>query len=400
MKKIIFSFLLVLTIFTLAACGKEKNSQGVFDDKVVVGNTVATSGSLSFVGVPFKAGMDAYFKMVNDDGGVAGRKIEYKQYDDGFDAATGQTYTQKLVEDDKVFALVGHFGTPTVGATQEYLDEIGIPRVYYATGISSLFQPNATGGAKGSFPVQPIYDAEGEVMVARVVNELKAKRIGVIYSNADDGKGILNGIKIKAAELKVEIVNTVQVASNAVDMSAAAQIMISSNVDAIIVAANQTPAATAVRALDDASNTIPVITSYVNADATWLTQVADAIDSFDIYGNAWIAVDLESDDYKTFAKEVGSTYAANSFAYAGWIAAATFVEGLKRVGKEPLTWDSFIKAMESKPVELPFGVVVDYANSRRVGTQAMSLLKASKVDGTPAWVVAKPIQTITEILGE
>ena len=402
MKKILLGLVLSFAVLALAACGQDESAQGVYPDRVVVGNTAATSGGLAFVGVPFKAGMDAYFDMINDEGGIAGRTIEYIQYDDEFNAALGLSYTQQLVEDDEVFALVGHFGTPTVAATREYLNDVGIPRLYYATGVSSLFNLNATGGERGSFPVQPIFDAEGEVMIARAVKDLQAQRIGVIYSNADDGRGMLRGIQLRAGELGVPLASVVQVAPDADDMSTAAQIMLAAEVDVIIVAANQVPAATAVRALDAAGSTVPIITSYVNSDATWLNGLVDVVGNFEIYGNAWIDIfDADgnpTDDYTLFAETIGTEYAANAFAFAGWIAAATFVEGLRRVGEDALTWEAFIDAMEESPVALPFGVVVDYADGRRVGTQAMALLKASKDGDTVLWVTESPIQAIRDIL--
>ena len=404
MKKVLLVLVLAFAVFTVAACGQDESAQGVFDDRVIVGNTAATSGPLAIVGVPFKAGMDAYFDMVNEEGGVNGRIIEYIQKDDEFNAALGLSYTQELVEDDQVFALVGHFGTPTVSATREYLNEVGIPRVYYATGVSSLFNLTATEGERSSFPVQPIFDAEGEVMIARAIKDLGAERVGVIYSNADDGRGMLRGIQLRAGELGVALTSVVQVAPDADDMSTAAQIMLAADVDVVIVAANQVPAATAVRALNDAGSDIPVITSYVNADATWLGGLGDVIGNFDIYGNAWIDIfnpdGSPTDDYTLFAETIGEEFAANAFAFAGWIAAATFVEGLRRVGEEPLTWEAFIDAMEESPVELPFGVVVDFANGRRVGTQAMALLKAAMVEGAPVWETERPIETITDILSD
>jgi len=405
MKKIILVAMLVLTVFTLSACSKTESSQGVTETTVTVGNTAATSGFLAFVGTPFVAGMEAYFDMVNADGGVAGRTIEYIQYDDQFDGAQGLTYTQQLVEDDEVFALVGHFGTPTVTATQSYLEEAGIPTVYYATGASILFNPSAEGGAKASFPVQPIYDAEGEVMVARAVAELEATKIGVIYSNDDAGRGMLNGIQKRASELGIALASVVQVDPTSDDLSTAAQSTKAAGVDVIIVAANQAPAATAIRALNVAGSDVPVITSYVNADATWLAGVQDVLVNFDVYASAWISIFAEdgvafSEDYNVFAEEIDTEYASNAYAFAGWIAAATFVVGLERVGTDDLTWDNFIAAMEEAPVELPFGVIVDYSDGLRVGTQAMAFLKAGVTDEVAAWATDKPIETINTILGE
>lgn len=407
MKKLVMvlAAVLVLTGAVFAAGQQEGGTaQGVTEEAVLVGNSAATSGGFAAVGVPFNQGIEAYFRMVNEAGGIAGRQIEFIHYDDEFNAAQGLTYAQRLVEDDQIFAFVGHFGTPTVGATLEYLNTIGIPRVYYATGISDLFNPEAEGGARASFPVQPIYDAEGQVMVARAVADLDAEKIGVIYTNADDGRGLLSGIELKAQELGVPLV-TAQVASDANDMSAAAQTVMGGDVDAVIVAANQVPADVAIKALAAAGNDSPVVTSYVNAAATFITGIQEVLGSFPVYANAWIELfdaDGEfSEGYTKYSEEVSKTdpaLAGNAFAMAGWVAASAFVQGLERVGTETLNWDTYIDAMESEPVVNPLGGIVDYAGGSRVGTQAMSLLKATYEEETPAWVTYKPLQDINSIL--
>ncbi len=386
-------------------------SQGVTDTVVKVGNSAATSGALAFVGTPYNAGIQAYFDMVNDAGGVAGRTIDFVTYDDEFNPANGVTYAEKLLMDDQVFAFVGHFGTPTVGATLEYLIEAGIPQVYYATGISALFNEEATGNERASFPVQPIYDAEGQVMVARATAEFSATKIGVIYTNDDAGKGILNGVEIEAANQSITLVIE-QVAATATDMSAAALSLFSQGVDVVIVAANQIPAEIAVKALNAAGNTSPVIVSYVNASPTFIANVSDVLANFDIYSSAWINIFNDdaslTDEYTLFVTEVSkidAAYAANPYAMAGWIAAAFFVEGLERVGTETLNWTNFINAMEEAPVVNPLGGSVDFADGRRAGTQSMSLLKATIIPGTDGaddsylFSSFKPMETIDEILG-
>ena len=98
---------------------------------ITVGNTAATSGAFAPVGVPFNYAQEAYFWYFENhtDGytDAAGNKytIDFKHYDDGFDGTEGSNLTTKLVEDDKVFALVGHFGSNTVAATMEYVEEMG-----------------------------------------------------------------------------------------------------------------------------------------------------------------------------------------------------------------------------------------------------------------------------------
>ena len=388
-------------------------SQGVTDTTVTVGNSAVTSGFLAFVGVPFNQGINAYFDMVNEAGGVAGRTIEFIEYDDEFNGATGVTYAEKLLMDDEVFAFVGHFGTPTVSATLDYLIDAGIPQVYYATGISALFNENATGNERSSFPVQPIYDAEGQVMVARAVGDFGATKIGVIYTNDDAGMGISMGVRLQARIEGVTLVEA-QVAGDAVDMTAAAATIMNGNVDIVIVAASQVPAEIAIKALNAAGNTNDVLVSYVNAAPTFIANIAGELANFDVYANAWL--DLFQEDgvttteaYNEYVLEISKTdplLAGNPYAMAGWIAAAFFVEGLERVGTDVLTWENYIDAMEEAPIENPFGGTVDYADGRRAGTQSMSLLLATIIPAegeTPeSYLFApfKPLETIDSILSD
>lgn len=412
MKKFLLVLTLVLVGLTLTACtDKTEAAQGVTDETVLVGNSAATSGALAFVGLPFVAGIEAYFDMVNNNGGVAGRTIEWKHYDDEFNGATGLTYAEKLVEDDEIFAFVGHFGTPIIGATETYLEEVGIPRVYYATGVGTLYNAEATGNERASFPVQPLYPAEGQVMVARAVGDFSASKIGVIYSNDDSGTSMLEGIEIEALAQGVTLVKQ-EVEYSATDLSAAAISIVQADVDFIIIAANQGTAATAIKALEVAGSDVDCITSYVNASPSFGGLVAEVVDSFDVYAGAWVEF-FEADgvttteEYNLFVTEMtkfNPDYVASVYAMTGWIAAAFFVEGLERVGEDDLTWENFIDAMEEAPIQNPFGGMIDYANGSRVGTQSMALTKLGVVAGTGddpdtyLWSVVQPIESIEDIL--
>ena len=242
--------------------------QGVDDTTIYVGNTAATTGSYATVGVPFNAGMEAAFKAYNDAGGFQGKKIELIHYDDGFDAAQGLTYTKTLVETDKVFAIVGHFGTNTVAATLDYLKEKGIPMVYAATGIEDLYQEGATGNDKVIYPVQPIYNSEGRVLLARAVAPtdngvgLGGTKIGVVATTDDAGSGLVYGVKKQAETLDVEIVYQ-DVDAAATDYSAAVNVLKNNGCDVVIACMNQAPLATLMASMRDADYNVDVITSFV-----------------------------------------------------------------------------------------------------------------------------------------
>jgi len=402
MKKIVVVLLSIMLLGSMAACTKkEVAAQGVTAKTVTIANCAATSGAFAPVGVPFIEGIKAYLAYVNKAGGVNGRTIEFKHVDDEFDPVKGKACLDAFINDDKVFAIVGHFGTPVVGATLQDLKDSGIPAVYFATGIGQLYAQKATKEDKNLniFPVQPIYKTEGQIMVARAVGTFKAKKIGIISTSDDAGKDILAGAKLKATELKVELVE-VQVAAGATDVSAAVTTIKNAGVDFVIGAAIQATIPTIIKELAAQNVNKDVITTYVNVSPAIAKTFAEQIaGKFDVYGSGWVAFDAaHKANIDLYAANIDATYAANAYAMTGWIAAYFFVEGLKRV-EGTVTWDKYIAAMEKTPITNPFGGVINFANGARLGTQEMNL---SKVDPTAAtmWKEVQPLENMNTILGK
>ncbi len=400
--------------------------QGVTETEIVIGNTATTAGAFASVGIPFNAGLNAALKAYNDAGGFHGRSVRLINYNDDFDAANGMTYTQKLVEDDKVFALVGHFGTPTVGATLDYIKEKGVPMVYAATGISPLYQEGATGNDAVVFSVQPIYNAEGRVLLARALAStengvgLGGTKIGVIATTADDGEGLKAGVERQAEEVSVEIVYQ-DVDPSATEYSAAVNVLKNAGCDVVIICANQGPVATVLASMRDANYNAKVITSYVCASAPWLGQrVAEGSVTAErpVYSTAWLDAGTEEGmaDYMEFAAvqmaweaEEGipadQSYALNSYAMAGYVAAKTFIHGLDQLdamGLE-LTWENYVKAMENAPVNIPMGGSVDYAGGDRLGVVDLALNTVTlepDADGNYALTTVSPIMSLDDVMAQ
>lgn len=307
-KRVLKAGLLVLASSVLLACGgpsvpqyEGTEVQGVTADKILIGNTAASTGAFATVGTPFNVGLNAALKVYNDNGGFNGKKVELVHYDDEFNAEKGLTYTKKLVEEDQVFALVGHFGTPTVGATLDYISsESGIPMVYAATGISGLYNEDAEGYEKAIMSVQPIYNTEGRVLLARAVAAtegsygLGGSKIGVISTTDEAGVGILDGIKRQAEEMDVEIKYVTTSADTGTNHSAAVNALKTDGCDVIIVAANQAPFQEIMRYMKDGGvDNVKVITSYVSANATELTTLATEgviTPTREVYTTAWLDI--------------------------------------------------------------------------------------------------------------
>ena len=404
MKKIISLLLALVLVLGLVACGGggSKSAQGVTKDTITIANSAATSGAYAGVGLPFLAGINGYLDMVNSQGGIDGRQIKFIHQDDEFDPAKGLAALEKFVEDEKVFAIVGHFGTPVVGATLQNLKTYGIPAVYFATGIGQLFAANATTNEEGYniFPIQPLYITEGQLMVARGVGTFGATKIGMIYTSDDAGKNMLQGAETKAAELNIPLVAE-QVAPGAADVSAAVTKVLSSGVDFVIVGAIQATMPTIVKELAAQGNKAPAITTYVNAAVTISQQIATDINGkFDVYVSSWkIRDDAHADDVALFNQWVNKDHVDNADAESGWIAAHVFCEGLRRLKGQDVTWEAYMKALESAPIDIPFGGSISFANGARTGVDSMQLSKCNMADpsGT-GWELVYGFATMDEII--
>src|SRR5690554_5291756 len=170
MKKLVVLALAVLSTLVLIGCDTSAGAaQGITKDHIIIGNTAATEGVFAGVGVPFNLAMEVVFDEYNASND--GRDILFKHYNDNFNGEQGLAHTKTLVEEDKVFALVGHFGTNTVNATMDYLLESGVPMIYGVTGVNSLYFEGESGVGRNILSVQPIYRTEGRMLVARALNE-------------------------------------------------------------------------------------------------------------------------------------------------------------------------------------------------------------------------------------
>ena len=453
MKKIFALLLALVMVFALVACGnpgveqpsgdpnpsggtpadpgkpsdpaKTDTVQGIRDGVIYVGNTAATTGAFAAVGVPFNAGIEAVLKNYNDNGGFRGMKVKLIHYDDGFDGAQGLTYTKTLVEDDEVFALVGHFGTNTVSATLDYLKSVGIPMMHAATGISELYQEGATGKNACIFPVQPIYDAEGRVLLARAVASteggygLGGTKIGVIATTDDAGAGMLAGVKRQMQDIDVDVVIQ-EVDPSATDYTAAVSVLKNQGCDVVIGAMNQAPMQTLMNSMRDVNYNAKVITSYVSASAVFLGSLVDtgAITAErPVYATSWLDVATEQGyaEMMEFAQiqlaweaEEGiaaeNTYSVNSYAMAGYVAAKLFIHGLEQVEAQglELTWENYIAATESAPYHIPMGGDINFANGDRLGVTALSLntvsLQPNAETGFYELITVSPIMSLDDVM--
>ena len=174
---------------------------GVTDSEIKIGNTGPYSGPLSNAS-PIPLSMAAYFKMINEQGGVNGRRINFISYDDAYSPPKTVEQTRKLVESDQVLFTAGQIGTPTNSAIWRYLNERQVPHLFLGTGATKWDDPKGHPWTMGFFVS---YQAEGRIYAAYILKEKPDAKIAVLYQNDDFGKdylkGLLDGLGDKAASM-------------------------------------------------------------------------------------------------------------------------------------------------------------------------------------------------------
>jgi branched-chain amino acid transport system substrate-binding protein len=181
--------LAVLT--TQGALAQKKYDTGATDTEIKIGNVEAYSGPASAYGVIGKT-EDAYFKMINDAGGINGRKINFISYDDGYSPPKTVEQTRKLVESDEVLLIFNALGTPTQTAVQKYLNNKKIPQLFLATGASKWNDPKDFPWTMG---FQPSYRVEARIFAKYILKNKPGAKVAVFYQNDDFGKDYVAGLK-------------------------------------------------------------------------------------------------------------------------------------------------------------------------------------------------------------
>ncbi len=187
---------LILAGLAVAAIGtsalaQKKYDPGATDTEIKIGNIMPYSGPASAYGTIGKTEA-AYFKMINDQGGINGRKIDFISYDDGYNPAKTVEQARKLVEEDEVLLIFNSLGTPPNVAIQKYMNTRKVPQLFVATGATRWGDPK-------NFPYtmgfQPTYQAEARIYATHILETHPNAKIGVLYQNDDFGKDYLKGFE-------------------------------------------------------------------------------------------------------------------------------------------------------------------------------------------------------------
>ena len=182
---------IVLAASSSGALAQKKYDIGATDTEIKIGNIMPYSGPASAYGVIGKT-EEAYFRKINAEGGINGRKINFVSYDDGYSPPKTVEQARKLVESDEVLLIFNSLGTAMNSAIQKYMNAKKIPQLFVATGATKWNDPKEFPWTMGW---QPNYQSETQIYAKYILKEYPNARIAVMYQNDDYGKDYLKGLK-------------------------------------------------------------------------------------------------------------------------------------------------------------------------------------------------------------
>lgn len=342
---------------------------GVTPNKIVLGQAAVFSGPAAQLGIQMRNGIKAYLDHVNAAGGVHGRKIELVTEDDRYEPSVAPAASRKLIEEHKVFALLGYVGTPTGVAHLPVVTQAKVPLVGMFTGAEALRVPFN----RYVFHVRASYYDETEKIVEQVVST-GGKKISVFFQNDAYGEAGRKGTEMALSKRGLKIHSNGTVERNTLKVEEAVKDIHSSEPDAIVMVGAYAACAEFIRQMRKAGSGA----TFYNVSFVGSKALADTLGS-DGSGVAisqvvpfpWSTAVPVVKEYQILAKSAG--FADYNFsAMEGFLTAKVMVEGLRRAGKSP-TREDLVDALERMNDVDVGGFYVSYSPKNHAGSKFVDL---------------------------
>jgi ABC-type branched-subunit amino acid transport system substrate-binding protein len=345
------------------------SAQGVTGDKIVLGQAAVFSGPAAQLGIQMRNGIQSYFALVNEKGGVNGRKLELVTEDDQYEPKVAPVASRKLIEEHKVFALLGYVGTPTGVQHLPVTTAAKVPLVGMFTGAEALRVPMN----RYVFHVRASYYDETEKIVEQVLS-VGGKKIAVFYQDDAYGQAGLKGVEIAMGKrnLKIDVLGTVE--RNTIKVEDAVKKIGAAQPDAVVMISAYTSCAEFIRQMKKAGSAatfynVSFVGSKALADA--LGKDGSGVAISQVVPFPWGTSLPVVKEYQAAAKKAGFTD-YNFSAIEGFLTAKVMVEGLRRAGRN-LTREGLVDALEKmSDVDLG-GFFVSYSPKSHTGSKFVDL---------------------------
>jgi branched-chain amino acid transport system substrate-binding protein len=382
-NQLLWAAALLSLAVALPAAAQKKYAPGVTDTEIKIGQTMPYSGPASSYGTIGRAEA-AYFAMINEKGGVNGRKINLISLDDGYSPPRTVEQVRKLVEQEGVAFTFNTLGTPTNTAIHKYMNARKVPQLFVATGATKWGDPEHFPWTMGW---QPTYQTEGHIFAKYVLDHFPHAKIGILYQNDDYGKDYLKGFKdglgAKGQKLIVKEV-TYETSDPTIDSQVVT--LQSSGADVFFNASIPKFAAQAIRKAYDIGWKPTQLLNSVSASITATIEPAGRDKSLGIITLEYLKDPTDpqwKDDagYKQWLAWMEKYYPdgdrSDAFNVYGYNAATTMVQVLKQCGNN-LTRENIMKQAASLNLDLPMllpGVKVSTGAKQFFPIREMQLAK-------------------------
>lgn len=367
------SSLLLLIIFLCFATDCFAADPGISKNEILIGQSCALSGPAAGLGKSYLAGADAYFKSINDSGGIKGRKIKLVSTDDGYEPEKCKQNTTKMLETDKVFMLFGYVGTPTSKAALPIIEQAKVPFFAPMTGSEAIRKPFS----KYVFNIRASYTKETKELVDRLINEKKLRKIAVFYQDDDFGKSGFEGVKTSLDQYGEKIVATGTYARNTVAVEKAVKEISSKAPEAIIMIGTYEPCAEFVRQMRVLKSkalflNISFVGSEILADklrekGEGIGTIISQVVPFPNYLKVPIVKEF-NDVFEKYNKGKD----VDSIGFEGFIAAKSLCKILSEM-PESMTREDFIKTAESQQQVDLGGFTLSFDHTNHQGSNLVFL---------------------------
>ena len=372
MKKIIVAFIVICAVCALSLFAMAAAKPG-FDGKEI---RIAQWGPQTGPAAPWGSvarGSGLLFQIVNDEGGIHGRKIKYFIRDDQYNPAQTKAVVKELVEREGIFAFVGGVGAACGMAVKDYLAQNKIVWVNPSTAIEEYV-----------FPVNPylfamytLYDDEASILTKYAVEKLKGKKIGFLYQNDAYGKSGLKGCKARLKTYNMKLVEEISVEPGEKDLSSQILRLKNAGAEITFLWVNPTSAAIALKTAATIGFKPQWISSNTLMDFPLMNKITGGLWEGVITGGLGLPTHVDHplmNKYRAAAKKYAPEERFGVFYTAGIMFAEPLVDALKRVGPK-LSTEAFIKELNKTKNFQGLGAVVNWSPAVHQGTDSIQILK-------------------------
>ena len=351
--------LLMVTVFLIAAPASAQKVRGVTDTEILIGQWGPQTGPAAPWGAVAR-GTDLLVKIINEEGGINGRKIKYFLRDDSYQPAKTKAIAKEFVEQIGVFAVVAGVGVATGMTARDYLMENKVPWYGPVTGVYEWIHPIQ----KYLFALYPLYDDEAYNLTEYLHEKLGFKKIAMFYQNDDYGKQGIQGVERYLMRKKLSPVAKISAEVTDRDLSTHALKLKNSGAEAVVMWTMPTHAALILNETAKIGFKPQWATSSTLSDSVLMMQItkglwAGMINSF--WGELPDSNHPLMVKYREAHKRLAPKERWGIFYYAGIIFAEPFFEGVRRAGKN-LTPETWVKAMETLKDWKGIGPPITYTN--------------------------------------